>query len=818
MWTAALALAIVIVAVYCQSLNAPFIFDDNATILANDSIVALWPPVGSVEHPGPLRPPAPLPTAGRPLVNLSLAVNYLLGGSAPAGYHVVNVLIHFGSALLLWAIVRRTLCLPHFAGRFESSASWLALGVSLVWALHPLQTEAVVYTTQRTELMVAMFYLVTLYCSLRYWCADGFSTQRAIWLTLAVVACLAGMASKEVMVSAPVIVLLFERTFIAGSMSKALRRSWPLYAGLASTWLLLLLLNMNGPRGDSAGFQGGPSLISYWLTQSQVLLMYLKLVVWPAPLLVHYQLPYLQTFAEAWMYVVPALLLVIVTLVLLWRNQPAGFLGACVFAILAPTSVVPIITEVAAERRMYLPLAALVVLFVVGSYLVVQSLLRRSVSARQSPTGSRLPSALTVSAVFVVALMCGVVSTKHLSAYNDPISLWREVIWHEPNNFVAHGNLGGLLVVDDNCQTEAIEELRTALSLKPDYPDALANLGLGLTHIGRLPEAIDVLQRALKLQPDYTVALNDLGIAYVHAGRLPEAVATLEAVLAHQPDNFNALNNLGLAFTEMGRPAEAIKHLEHALRVEPDNANARNNLGRALTGAGRLTDAIVQLEAARALTPTDPIVLNNLGFALMQLGRLQEAIANFQQSLQARPDYADAHNNLAIALFGLGQPPQAVEHFRLAIKSNPKNASFRANLAKLAAQIGDLNEAIVQYRVAVELQPDQADLHTALADLFRQSGQLQPAIDHYKTALRLNPNLAPAYASLAQTLAAVDRSKEAIAIAQKGIDVARAANQEAAAGQIEDWLSHYQIELRRAADAATSSPAPPNANESKKSQ
>src|SRR5207253_2214235 len=101
------------------------------------------------------------------------------------------------------------------AGRFNLSAGWLAPAVALIWALHPLQTETVIYATQRTELLMALFYLATLYCSMRYWLT---ADSRATWLVLAILACLCGMASKEVMVTAPVMVLLFERTFIAGSL------------------------------------------------------------------------------------------------------------------------------------------------------------------------------------------------------------------------------------------------------------------------------------------------------------------------------------------------------------------------------------------------------------------------------------------------------------------------------------------------------------------------------------------------------------------------------------------------------------------------
>jgi protein O-mannosyl-transferase len=184
--------------VYGQSLRAPFVFDDSFSVVNNTSITKLWPLVGDAKHPGPLNPPQELPTSGRPLVNLSFAINYRLGGLDPLGYHVVNVLLHMLSTCLVWAIVRRTLRLDYFGGRFAGAADLLAFCTALVWAVHPLNTEAVQYVTQRTELMLGLFYLATLYASMRYWEASPASQSK--WLALAVVACMAGMASKEAMV------------------------------------------------------------------------------------------------------------------------------------------------------------------------------------------------------------------------------------------------------------------------------------------------------------------------------------------------------------------------------------------------------------------------------------------------------------------------------------------------------------------------------------------------------------------------------------------------------------------------------------------
>ncbi len=236
-----------------------------------------------------------------------------------------------------------------------------------IWALHPLQTEAVIYITQRTELLVGLFYLATLYASLRYWRANSRGT-RITWCSFAFLSCLAGMASKEVMVTAPVMVLLFELIFVAGTFRQALRKSAPLYCGLFASWGLLLALNIGGPRSGTAGFDLGISVFTWWLTQAKVLWLYLKLVIWPYPLVIHYQIPYLTSLSVAWPWLLGSMTLGLFVLVLVYRRASLGYVLAWVIVILSPTLLVPITTEVAAERRMYLPLAALVVMFVASGY------------------------------------------------------------------------------------------------------------------------------------------------------------------------------------------------------------------------------------------------------------------------------------------------------------------------------------------------------------------------------------------------------------------------------------------------------------------
>jgi tetratricopeptide (TPR) repeat protein len=872
---AALVLALAIGLVYGPALQAPLIFDDEATIRDNPSITSLWPLVGTTERPGPFNIPQDMTTSARPLVNLTFAVNYYFHRANPVGYRAVSIVLHFLSALLVWAIVRRTLRLPFSGGRFEQSADVLALAVALLWALHPLQTETVVYITQRTELMMAFFYLATLYCSQRYWAACSFTfdygankekrppidsslpdvvrdaansshRRRAIWLMLAIVACLCGMASKEVMVSAPLIVLLYERAFVAGSLRLALRRSWPLYAGLAATWILLLTLSWGAPHGTSAGFNTGVALYDWWLVQCQALLLYLKLVVWPWPLLIHYQWPYFHSFAEAWGYVALVFLMGAGTLVLLWQNRPAGFLGTCVFAILAPTSLVPIPTEMAAERRMYLPLVAIVAGFVVAGYLWAWfawcNWLRGWQPLEHSHRAGLLRAAVAAP-VLTLAIAFGLVSAYRLTSYSDEIKLWQEVVRFQPGSYVGRNNLGCLLIRDERFP-EAVEAFQGALAVKPDYLEARSNLGGVLMRIGRLPEAVEALEAAYLANPDSPDTLNNLGVALLHTGRPQEAVEKLQRCVRVQPNNADAHNNLGNALVKTGRYSEAIDELLHALALQPKHPNARNNLGVALIHAGRLPEAIEELEHCVKQFPENAEACNNLGDALIKANRLPEAIDALRMALKRKPDYARALNNLGQALGISGRYPEAIENLRRALALNPDYADAHTNLGKALLRNGQVPQAIEHFRRALELNPNDNDAHFNLGDQLAAGGKMDEAIRHFEAAVRLRPEFLDARRKLADALmfthesdraieqyravigAAPDgiqdranlarafiqakRPEDAIATAKGAIEVARSAGNDVAAKEVETWLDSYRKELAqsREADSATQSPVP----------
>ena len=628
-WIAAAVIAVAVVAVYGGALDSPFIFDDYHGIVTNESIDSLWPLVGDATNPGPLNPPPFIPTSARPLVNLSLALNYAIGGLNPTGYHVFNVVVHILCTMLLWSITRRTLRLPVFGGHFEGAADWLALAVAMLWALHPLQTEAVLYATQRTELMMALFYLATLDCSMRYWAAlalvsgEGQSTlplppgegrgegaasqtttsataQRAVWLSLATLACLGGMASKEVMASAPLVVLLFERTFVAGSLPKALRHSWPLYVGLSCGWLLIIWLNVGSPHSDAAGFHLGVPAYVWWFTQAKILLMYLKLAVWPSPLLIHYELPYLRTLASAWMVLLPIAMLGFSTLWLLWRNRPTGFLGTWIFAILSPTLLIPITTEMAAERRMYLPLAALVIFAVVGGYELAQW--AYNWAARRGRLGplTQSPLASVGTAAVILAIVFSVASAERLASYRDELILWQEVLRLQPRNHMAQENVGVQLQKAGHMEA-AMERYREAIRLKPDSVPAHYNLGLALLKVGKPEEAIAPFRDAARLKPGSAPLRNNIGVALMTAGQFEEAIEVFHQVLALKPDMWRAHDNLGMALKRSGRFEEAIHHYKLAIKHHPKGLEIYGHLADAYAHANQPEKAFATAERALAL-------------------------------------------------------------------------------------------------------------------------------------------------------------------------------------------------------------------------
>jgi tetratricopeptide (TPR) repeat protein len=622
-WQNIVAAAVIVLgalAAYHNSISTPFVFDDMGTIAQNASIRHLWPIWDALSPPRATG----MTTSGRPLVNLSFAVNYVLGGTAVWGYHVLNLVIHIFAGLTLLGIVRRTLLRPPLCDRFGEDALPLATAVAVVWTLHPLHTESVTYVVQRAESLMGLFYLLTLYCFIR----GSKSAKSGVWYSLCVVACLLGMATKEVMVSAPLIVFLYDRTFVEGTFREAWRRHWRLYVGLASTWVVLgYLLIGSGNRAGTAGFGTHVGRWDYARTQCWAVTQYLWLSALPHPLIFDYGVWLAGNTVEIALRAAILVLLLAGVIVALRHHPVIGFLGVWFFLILAPSSsVMPVVSQTVAEHRVYLSLAAVVALVVPGLYIWIGR------------------SSFAVFLALSVGL--GFLTMQRNRDYRSPIAIWSDTVSKRPGNLRAQYNLG--FVLEQAGKTEdAIGYYQQVLLFNPDYPEAHEHLGNILMQAGRVGEAIGHFERMLQIKPEDPEAHNNMGVALERTGQIPEAIEHYERALRIDPDNAEAHNNLGGVLARLGQVQEALGHWERAARIDPHFAEVHNNLGSALLGLGKVQEAISEYEQALRIKPDYAKAQYNLGLALEEAGRKQEAIEHYEQAVRLKPDFTEAQNKLA---------------------------------------------------------------------------------------------------------------------------------------------------------------------------
>lgn len=650
-WLRVLAPALVVAAAllaYSNSFSGAFVYDDIDAIRDNVHIRTLWPPAEALS--------VPLWNSGttvdrRPLLSLSLAVNRKLLGPDPWGFHAGNVLIHILNALLLFGIARRTAA--GLAARGEAAGGVSARGalapgafglaVALLWVVHPLQTGAVTYLSQRAESLAALLYLAALYAFVRALgagaqggarggqgagdlaaAATGSRPER-LWQGVAVAACVLGMTAKETMASLPVVILLYDVVFGAGSLREAWRRRRWFYAGLAATWAILAaILVAGGEMAVQDLRQTSPW--RYLLTQAGVILHYLRLCAWPSPLVLDYGWPLVRSVGEAVLPGLAVLALLGATLAGLWRRRWQGFAGAWAFLILAPSSSLYPCEQAAFEHRVYLPLAAVLALAVSWA----AAGLRRIAS----------PRATGLAGVALLAALCaaGIAGSRARNVdYRSEISIWQQNIRNRPGSWVASYNLGcAQRRLGDLDAAEA--SFRRAIGIKPDYPDAQNNLGVVLALRGRNEEAVAHYRLAIAANPRYSLAYN----------------------------------NLGSALDKLGDPEGALEQFRQAVSVSPRHESAHVNWGNVLMKLGRADEAIEHYRLATSINPGSALAHYNLANALARRGEVEAAIGHFEEAIRADPSNGRFHLNLATALELAGRADEAAAHLSRALDLDPR--------------------------------------------------------------------------------------------------------------------------------------------------
>jgi tetratricopeptide (TPR) repeat protein len=485
-WLGALALVVAGVLAYSNSFQGIFLLDDEYTI-TDHSFIDDW----SRAFEGPKG----APSSGRPLTSLSFVLNWKLswwlglehGGRNPVVYHATNLIIHLGAGLTMMAFAANTLRrVPVFAPH----ALRLAWCMALLWTLHPINTSAVTYMSQRAESVMALFFL------LAFWAAErGSRSERwDDWNALATLfACLAAFG-KENAVALSLLVPLYDRAFLYNTWREARQKRWILWSLLCIPWALVLWIQFSDPRGGTVLLTYQViNPLTYLYTQANGIMMYLGKVLIPHGIILDYGWPVVVTFAQCAPAFLALAAMVGATIYACVRFPRVGFLGAWFFIILGPTSsVVPIITEILAEHRMYLPMMPVVTLLVAGT---AWGLAKLNIPERViGPAG--------LAACLGAAGFLGWRTHWQNQLYHDSVNMWEYNAKITPDNRRVWYNICVKSRVNRKDLKRAEEAGLQALRISPDYPDAHMQMAIVMKETKRLPEAEQYAMNAVRFEPD----------------------------------------------------------------------------------------------------------------------------------------------------------------------------------------------------------------------------------------------------------------------------------------------------------------------------
>ena len=673
---AATLIGLVTVACYSNSFGGPFVFDDHPFIESNPYIRSLWPPGQALFG---------VNNISRPLIGYSLAINYWLSGLSPWSYHALNLLIHIIAALALFGLVRRVLQSPQLAPRYAQLAGGLALVVALVWAVHPLQTQAVTYVIQRCESLMGMCYLLTLYFAVRSFNAS----KPRRWVIAATLACIAGMLSKQVMVTAPLMALLLDYLFFSGSVVESLRRRWPLYSGLALGWLALAGTIIAAPVNDTAGFAvKSITPLQYLISEFSVICHYVWLSLVPTSLAFDYDWPKAASLMAALPYAIPVCLGAALTAFGLYRRSAAAVFGAWFFLILSVTSTVMPFDDLAFEYRMYLPLAAIIA----GVVICVVELWRRVLSTRLKAGQMTTLNDGSLAFVLTVALILvyGGQTLARNQDYKSEMALWADTVVKRPENARARNNFGYQLQRQGRLP-DAIAQYTEAILLNPSYAQAFYNRGTAYKDLGELQQAEQDLTEAVRLSPSSADGHNNLGSVLASRGDVVSGETHFRRALELKSGFVDARLNLAAALAAQGRFIEARSEAEQVLQRAADLAEAHFILAVADESLADYAGAEQQLRQAIRLDSGNAAARLRLCRLLRRLRRDDEAAAQYKELLKTAPAEAAAWMELGALLESRGMMAEAADTYRQALRTIPDLKAAAEALARINARPGPVS-------------------------------------------------------------------------------------------------------------------------------
>ena len=339
--------------------------------------------------------------------------------------------------------------------------------------------------------------------------------------------------------------------------------------------------------------------------------------------------------------------------------------------------------------------------------------------------------------------------------------LYRQIIAHRPSHIDAL-HLLGLVALQSNRAELAVDLIRRAVKLSPQFAGARYNLGNALRDQRQLPEAIAEYERALDLDPLLQDVYANLGNAYRALGQVDEAIAVYHratALFEQMPEHYI---NLGNAFRQKALPDQAMAAYQKAIALDPKHIAAHMNLGVLLGEQGHLSQAIIEYQTAAALGPDLPEIHYNLGKALDEAGRPDQAIVAYQQAIALRPLYVQAQSNLGNSLRSIGELPRAISTLRHAVAIDPGCAEAWCNLGAALHQTGQMDDSVTASQRAMSLKPALLESYLNLGNVLRDKGQPDDALEVYRRAIAIKADCAQAHGNLGVVLKDKGRLDDAI--------------------------------------------------------
>jgi tetratricopeptide (TPR) repeat protein len=692
-------LAVICLSGYSNTFNVPFHFDDKPAIVENPIIKDmsyLIEPSNAKNFQGSFE----YTTFKRRYIGyLTFALNYKFHGLDVRGYHVVNLLIHFLNAVLVYFFIIVSFKTPFLQkSSINDRSVHIAIIAALLFASHPIQTQAVTYIWQRVTSLTTTFYVFSLlmyvqgrlmYKEKRFSAKGSGKTVNIKFVfcyVLSAASAVLAMKTKEISFTLPIMVVLYEFMFFEGKLSKRIIYLIPIIITILI--IPLSLMNIDRPIGDLIGDVGDISketkTISrsdYLFTQFRVIVTYIRILLFPVNQNLDYDYPIHGSFFNSGVLLSFLFLLLILViggfLFYRYRNTltHTRLISFGIFwffiSLSVESSIIPI-QDVIFEHRVYLPS--------IGVFVALSNFILLMAEGKKDQWKNI--DKILISSVIIITLILTSATYARNKVWKDEFSLWKDVVNKNHNNGRAHLSLGVAFKSKGQID-KAIEHYQISRNLNPMHPMPPNNLGLAYSSKGFIDKAIEQFQIAIKLNPYYSDAYYNLGIAYNSKGEIDKSIEQYQIAIKLNPGHWRAYFNLGNAYRFQRNLDMAIEQYKISIRLNPIYAEAYNNLGSVYGSKGIMRSALDNFKTALKLNPNHAGAYYNLGIIFQSQGLLDKALENYKIATKLNPGMAGAQFNLGVIYLKKGDMNMAQSTFKKVLQINSKHQGARKLLESI---------------------------------------------------------------------------------------------------------------------------------------